>query len=540
MAVALYARVSTTKQAEKELSIPDQLKQMRDYCALRGWLIAHEYVEAGASATSDRRPVFQEMIGEACQKPSPFEAIVVHSQSRFFRDAIEFGLYERRLRKAGVKLVSITQDVGEDAAGRLARSMFSVFDEYQSAETSKHVLRSMKENARQGFWNGSTIPFGYRALDLPGKGRSGPKRKLVIDPLEAEQVKLIFALYTGEHPEALLGIKGVATYLNKRGLRRRDGKLWTGTLVAVVLQNETYRGEFIFNRRCAKTREEKPESEWVRVEVEPIISGATWERASATRAHRRPDVIAPRRLSSPTLLTGILKCGECGAGMVVATGKGGRYRYYKCVAKHTKGVHLCKSSSIPMEKLNQLVIESLTKRVVEPGNLRRLLTKLSERVRAANDQNKEQLQTLRNELDENHSSANRLFEAVEKGYLEADELLQERNHKLRARRQELLLHIGRLTNQQSMPVGEISTRKAEKVSAALSKVLLDQQSPLHKRYVQALVGEITAKGQRIEIRGPESALADAYAQNSSKHAEWVPSCDVDWCARRESNPQPAV
>lgn len=80
-----------------------------------------------------------------------------------------------------------------------------------------------------------------------------------------------------------------------------------------------------------------------------------------------------------------------------------------------------------------------------------------------------------------------------------------------------------------MPVGEISPRKAEKVSAALSKVLLDRQSPLQKRYVQALVGEIRAKGQQIEIRGPESALADVYAQNGSRHAEWVPSCEVGWC-----------
>ena len=134
--------------------------------------------------------------------------------------------------------------------------------------------------------------------------------------------------------------------------------------------------------------------------------------------------------------------------------------------------------------------------------------------------------------------ANRLFEAVEKGYLEADELLQERNHKLRARRQELLLHIGRLTNQQSMPVGEISARKAEKVSAALSKVLLDRESPLQKRYVQALVGEIRANGQQIEIRGPEAALADAYTQNDSKCPQWVPSCDVDWCARQDSNLRP--
>ena len=65
MAVALYARVSTTKQAEKDLSIPDQLRQMREWCKANGYAVAQEYIEPGASATDDKRPVFQQMIAEA-------------------------------------------------------------------------------------------------------------------------------------------------------------------------------------------------------------------------------------------------------------------------------------------------------------------------------------------------------------------------------------------------------------------------------------------------------------------------------------------
>jgi hypothetical protein len=56
MIVALYARVSTVKQAEKDLSIPDQLRQLREWCARQGHGVAVEYVESGASATDDRRP----------------------------------------------------------------------------------------------------------------------------------------------------------------------------------------------------------------------------------------------------------------------------------------------------------------------------------------------------------------------------------------------------------------------------------------------------------------------------------------------------
>ena len=99
MAVALYARVSTTRQAEQDLSIPDQLRQMREWCDRNGHLIGKEYVEPGCSATDDRRPVFQELITDATMNPAPFEAIIVHSLSRFFRDAIAFGVYERQLKK---------------------------------------------------------------------------------------------------------------------------------------------------------------------------------------------------------------------------------------------------------------------------------------------------------------------------------------------------------------------------------------------------------------------------------------------------------
>lgn len=65
MTVALYARVSTVTQTEKDLSIPDQLWQMRDWCKVQGHSVAMEYTEPGASTTDDTRPVLQPMITDA-------------------------------------------------------------------------------------------------------------------------------------------------------------------------------------------------------------------------------------------------------------------------------------------------------------------------------------------------------------------------------------------------------------------------------------------------------------------------------------------
>ena len=111
---ALYLRVSTGRQAENDLSIPDQRRQAKGYCASRGWEIVTDYVEPGASATDDRRPEFQRMIDAATTKPPAFDVILIHSFSRFFRDQFQLEFYVRRLAKAGVRLVSITQELGDD------------------------------------------------------------------------------------------------------------------------------------------------------------------------------------------------------------------------------------------------------------------------------------------------------------------------------------------------------------------------------------------------------------------------------------------
>src|SRR5258708_26502647 len=74
---ALYLRVSTGRQADNDLSIPDQRRQAEAYCTSRGWEIAADYVEPGASATDDRRPAFQRMIDAATTKPPAFYGVLV-------------------------------------------------------------------------------------------------------------------------------------------------------------------------------------------------------------------------------------------------------------------------------------------------------------------------------------------------------------------------------------------------------------------------------------------------------------------------------
>jgi hypothetical protein len=72
-------RVSTGRQAEHDLSIPDQRRQLESWCRAQGCIVASEFIEGGASAGDDRRPVFQQMIERACDGERAFDLILVHS-----------------------------------------------------------------------------------------------------------------------------------------------------------------------------------------------------------------------------------------------------------------------------------------------------------------------------------------------------------------------------------------------------------------------------------------------------------------------------
>jgi site-specific DNA recombinase len=537
MAVALYARVSTSRQADKDLSIPDQLRQMRDWCAKQGYQVAQEYVEPGASATDDRRPVFQQMIADATLKPSPYEAVIVHSQSRFFRDSLEFGLYERRLNKAGVKLVSITQQTSDDTSGQMMRKIFSVFDEYQSKENGKHTLRAMKENARQGYFNGSRPPLGYKKIELDIPAAKGKKKKLAIDEPEAITVRQIFDLYLYGHQGREMGSKQIAAYLNERGILHR-GKEWARGRVHQILCDTAYYGRYIFNKMDVRTNQPKPEAEWIVVPIPAIIEESIFEAAKAKRHARSPAVTPPRLLNSPTLLTGLLKCGKCGAGMTLATGKGGHYRYYKCNTRLSKHSGQCDSPAIPMQKLDDLVLQALVDKVVHPDRLKVMLKDLKGQIKQAKSSQNEHLLTLQKELAELEQATNRLYEAVEKGFLPLDDKLQERAQKLKARRESLLIEMAGTRQQKVLPVDRITSNQISAFGNALRTRLLDTQNGFSKQYLRLLVQEIRVSGREVKMTGSNAALMGAVLESKVGTAR-VPTFGMTWLPDLNSNQGPA-
>lgn len=283
---ALYARVASVRQTDADSSIPEQRRAIHAFCQLRGLSIVAEYIDAGASGTDENHPEFQRMVDDAIRGVPGFDLIVVHSLSRFFRNAFLAEMYRRRLRKAGVEVVSISEASGDGPNTDLMRQFISLMDVYQSKENAKRTLRGMEENARQGFVNGRP-PFGYRAVVAETRGAK-LKKRLEIDPSEAEIVRLIFRLSkAGPIGSGPPGAKAIAKELNRQNLRTRSGQLFSSP-AHDVLHRTTHIGRDVFNATDRRTKEKKPADKHIVVPVPAIIDEATFEAVQAALRKRDP------------------------------------------------------------------------------------------------------------------------------------------------------------------------------------------------------------------------------------------------------------
>jgi site-specific DNA recombinase len=481
--------------------------------------------------------VFQEMMLASERKPAIFQAIVVHSLSRFFRDLAQAVMYERKLLKLGIKLVSITQQTNDDPSGAMLRHMVMMFDEYQSKETAKHVLRGMQENARQGYFNGAIAPFGYRTVEAGKAGTRGrQKKKLVIEPSEASIVADIYGLYVHGQNGPRMGMKEIAKHLNTKGIFMR-GKFWRLQKVHAILTSTTYCGWHVFNKRDSKTIQTKDQAEWIKVKVPAIIDQKLYDEASKLREANTPKNCRPTREHSPTLLTGLLKCDHCGAGMVIVTGKAGRYRYYKCTNRMSKGNTACPSINIPADKIDHRVLAAFQNKVYTPGHIRDIMYQLRDRLAKKDHADKPRLKKLENELKDVEQAQNRLLEAVEHGALHLDDV-KPRAQQHKVRKDQLEAEIVAIKLQHRSPLIVITPQKIEAVARVL-KSRLTEPTPYARAYLKATLSEIRVRDNTMKISGSHDAMATLIASNGIIQANSVPRSVPDWCTRRDSNSQPS-
>ena len=534
--VALYMRVSTGRQAESDLSIPDQRRQGLAFCKARGWEVVGEFVDAGLTGTTDNRPEFQRLLDAATGGGTPFDVVLVHSYSRFIRDAFLQEMHLRRLAKAGVRLISMTQELGDDPMSAMIRQIFALFDEYQSKETRKHVQRSMNENARQGFWNGSTPPYGYKAVATEQRGIK-IKKKLAIDPVEAENVRLIFRLLReGDGTTGPMGVKAATSWLNANGYRTRNGANWGIGPIHRLVTNTVYKGEAVFNRKDGKTGKSKPASEYIVVPVDPIIDAGTFDALQAHLQSRNPKLVPPRVVTGPILLTGVATCATCGGGITLRTGKSGRYRYYTCATAARQGKGACPGRSIPMDRLDTIVLDRLADQLLTPERVGALLRGLMDRQTKRDADHAQRLTALRAKLTEAEGRLGRLYQAIETGIADpADPTLKGRVAAVKGERDIAQAAFDRAVAELS-PEAQITEARIAAFVTVMRDNLLSGDTAFRRTWLRAVIDQVEVDDTEIRIHGRRSTLERLVMTEGTASAP-VPSFVRKWRTVRDSNPR---
>ena len=529
---AIYVRVSTGRQAENDLSIPDQISQLRTYAEKNNISITNEFVESGASARDDQRHEFQKLMELSEIHPPPFDVIIVHSMSRFFRDEMYYTLYTRQLEKRGIKVVSITQDFGTGEGAELAQRVMALADELHSREIAKHVKRTMRANARQGYFNGSRPPLGYKAVVVEMRGNK-PKKKLDIDTEMAEIVRLAFRLYAdGDGSSGPMGIKNITVRLNQLGYRTPCGKRFHISYVQKILRDERYVGRWYYGKFNAK-KEEQPRDEWIEVQIPPIIEDTLFQRVQIGLTERNPKRTAPRIVNSPVLLSGVAHCA-CGLPLLRATGKGGAYKYYKCSGTVKTGI--CDAginAVIPASELDDLVLDGLLQGLLTPERVQRIIAEVVRRQAMGAVDASATLPRLQRELAKSERRLRNLFDAIADG-IDRTDIVVQAVHTAESERQRLL---GLIANQKQLArttIRELSLEEAELTATALKEKLVGSAPALKRRLIRSFVHRVTVGHDVIEVVGLKAQLVEVVTGTprfaSSVPRGQVPTFERDWQA----------
>lgn len=322
MRAAIYARFSTDLQSDR--SVEDQIALCRSHADRLGLTVTDVFADRAASGASIHgRPDYQRLIGLALA--GQYDAILTEDLDRLSRNLADIARLYETAQFAGVKLVTVADgEISEMHIG-LKGTMSALF----LKGLAQKVRRGLSGVVRDGRSAGGRA-YGYR----PVPGQPG---KLEIVPEEAEIVRRIFAEYlAGDSPRAIAG------RLNTEGVPPPRGTFWAAVTINGnrkrghgLLLNPIYAGKRVWNRvRMVKDpgtgkriSRVNGEAEWQEQDAPElaIVDRETYDAVQQRRGDRVEQ--NPRDRARPKhLLSGLLRCGACGAGMSVKDRRGDRTR----------------------------------------------------------------------------------------------------------------------------------------------------------------------------------------------------------------------
>lgn len=376
--VYTYTRVSTTMQIDG-YSLDAQKSRMKAYAEFNDYEIVHEYEDAGKSGKSiEGRIQFNQMLEDIKAGKDGVSYVLVFKLSRFGRNAADVLSTLQVMQDFGVNLICVEDGIDSSKdAGKLMISVLSAVAEIERENIRVQTMEGRIQKAREGKWNGGFPPYGYKL----------EKGFLYINEEEAEAIRIIFDQYV--HTD--IGANGLAKYLEQHGIRkiqRQNGKnpLFDAALIRRILKNPVYCGKISYGRRRTEkvhgTRNEYRQVEqddYLLVDGlhEGIVSEELWHEAQVKllAQAKKYEHVNRGRETKVHLLSGLVKCPVCGAGMygnksIKYKKDGTKYKdffYYGCKHRTMTRGHKCDyKKQISEELLDSAVAEVIVKLVSNP------------------------------------------------------------------------------------------------------------------------------------------------------------------------------
>ena len=406
MKVALYARVSSEKQADKDLSIKAQIKELRNYSERNNHQIVDIFIDEAKSARTANRPDFQKMISLAKQKNPTFEAILVWKLSRFARNREDSILYKSLLKKKGIQVISINEQIDDSASGKLLEGILETVDEFYSNNLASDTIRGMNENASRGFRNGGSIAFGYSSKKINVNGNE--KTILEINSEESPIVRKVFDLcLNGE------GAKDIARIINQTYPSKR---IWSRNSILNLLHNETYTGSLIWNKKNSE--------ETIRVKnCHPeIISYEEFNKVQELISHRKPIVTHPKITSCKNLLNGLIYCSTCNKPYTSYSAKSGKFHYYICQNRFKSGTDICGQKPLSIKKFDNFIFNVIKEKIFTAENIDELIKILNEDIDNFKRENKPKQKNIEKEILDKLNRRKKLYDSIETSSLDINDI----------------------------------------------------------------------------------------------------------------------
>lgn len=466
--VGVWIRVSTEDQAKGE-SPEHHEKRARAYAEAKGWHVAETYrLEAVSGKAVMAHPEAQRMLADV--RSGAISGLVFSKLARLARNTKELLEFAEIFRTCGADLISLQEAIDTSSpAGRLFFTMIAAMAQWEREEIASRVAASVPIRAQMGKPIGGAAPYGFRWVD----------KQLVIDPDEAPVRRLMFELFV-EHQRK----KTVARILNERGYRTRKGERWSDTSVYRLLADTTAKGlhrrNYTTSGDRSKAWELKPESEWVIVPCERIVSDELWDRCHAILEGQKARAKPPARRGTH-LFAGLAQC-SCGTRMYVRAGSP-KYVCERCRNK------------IPVADLEAVFLSELHRFLISPEEL-------EAHARAANEAMREREKLIERttaELRKVDAEEARVFDLYHSGQIAKEDFA--RHHRpISERRRQLEDELPRL--QAELDVMRISASSQEEAIVGARTLVagwssLTQEEKRH--YVENTTGRIIVGREEIEI-----------------------------------------